>query len=210
MNTLCLFHRYKSNLLNTILIIYDIPDLKYFTEVADDGTLSQAWVADSFKGLFNDAQGNHSEEAAREVQKELQTAVEEWIDTLNEPQAPPNDAPPHGYFRGPNEGDAKNPQYRMYPKNVGVQLPNAGAWVLNPEIVQAKYHDHYCTNVNGVLTPKPGAPTKDGSEPLYVSPKQFKKLRDNTDHPEKSLGSFLGDRFDDVTIGYEPPRVLNL
>jgi hypothetical protein len=184
----------------------DIPDLKYFTEVAEDGTLSQHWIGDSFDGLFDDEDGNYSEENAKEVQAELQTAVVAWIETLNEPQAPPNDAPPHGYFIGPNEGDDNNPQFRLYPKNVGKQPPHGGAWILDEAKVQERYEDHYCKRINGVLTPIPEAPTKAGFEPLYVQPEQFKKLRENTDHPEKSLGSFLEDRFDDVTIGYEPSK----
>ncbi|MDF1757243.1 MAG: hypothetical protein P1U74_02985 [Legionellaceae bacterium] len=184
----------------------EIPDLKYFTQVSEDGALSQHWSTASFCGLFDNENGEFDPEQAKEVEAELQEAVIDWINSLDYPDA-------GGYCIGADEAGPGGPPIRkLYPKSACKQLPNEGDWVLKEDKIKEIYDENDLIEHGDksagtyYLTPKPGAVPRPGKEPNYIKPAAFEEMRDNVAHPEKSLGSFLEKRFEGVDLSYESPR----
>jgi hypothetical protein len=86
----------------------DIPDLKYFADVTEDGFFEMYWIKDTFAGLFTDESGNYSEKNAKIVQSYLEEGIEKWLES-------------RGYCMVVDDTDPK--KVRLYDKNnVGTHL----------------------------------------------------------------------------------------
>ncbi|MDP3705312.1 MAG: hypothetical protein Q8R24_05325 [Legionellaceae bacterium] len=167
----------------------DIPirDLKYFTNVSEDGVLTQAWADTNITDLFCDENGNQIPGKVEAFQALLQEAVAEWVETIDEDG---------GYFIV----DHGNSEFRLYNKTQsGVESPaGSGIWVLNEEEVLKHYASEHCHDQSGkFIPPKPNAPTLPGKEHLYVTSEKFVKLRDESSKP---LGEFLETHFSGVDL----------
>ncbi len=90
---------------------FQLPDIKYILDVDSDGKLNIEMLHDSFGSLFDDDNGNYSEENAKEVYQILNGYMYEWIESLD--GLGPED---QGYFIA-LEGNPPKPT--VYPKAYG-------------------------------------------------------------------------------------------
>lgn len=163
----------------------ELRDLKYFTNISEDGQLTQAWADDNITDFFCDEKGNQIPGKAEAFQLLLQEAVAEWVDTIDDDG---------GYFIV----DHGNSQFRMYKKEeCGMQDPS-GKWVLNPALVLKHYDRKFCYDSAGnFFPPKPDSPTKQGENSLFVKTEDFVRLRDSSTKP---LGDFLENCFAEINL----------
>lgn len=170
---------------------FDIPDLKYFANMGEQGELTLDWASDYIKDFMIqrnaigepelDPNGNKivNKEKSALFQCELQRALMDWLQE-NE------------YFVGPQEADG---QFRVYPQRVGIKQSD-NTWALNPTLVHNRYELTDCTN--GM--PNPNAVPKNNMKPLHISAEEFYTLRDNPDH---SFAKFLDTKFEGLDLELE-------
>lgn len=166
---------------------FDIPDLRYFVGIGEDGELTHSWhdIADYYT---ND---NSQEKSYKdEFVTELQSATIEWVESLD------GGDDGHKYFAS-IDGNGK---YKIYPKSVGIQDVN-GNLILNIARVRERYDQQDYDIDNGVITIKPGAQPNDGGDPLHLTNEQFSALM-NT--PGNKFGDFLENRFDGIGMSFAP------
>ncbi len=158
----------------------DLPDLKYFTTLDDQGVLETKWVTDHVPHLFE-----NDPEKMKSFQEELQTAFKDWIESVQDDDG-------HGFFIG---SDA-----RIYSKVHAIPISPAfgGGLMLDPNIVRERYEERYIEEDPNTHELKllPNAIPKAGFEPLYINAATFESLRDNQAHPERSFDAFLMERYE--------------
>lgn len=173
----------------------DIPDLKYFVKVNDNGTLeanyvpaclSNFLVAYDEKGhAMKDKDGHYllDKEKAPIFQLCFQKGVEEWLDQKE-------------YFVFKEGND-----FRIYPQSLGKKIN--GTWTFDPQKVEENYDLDDC-NYNALTnayTPKPNAVSRRG-KPLCLDTAAFESLKNDSSHGP-NLSDFLEAHFAGLTHQYQ-------